>query len=143
MNDTRITREELYIKMASLIALRGTCKRKQVGCIITRDNRIISTGYNGPVKGQQHCNPSFCEILTSCTNAIHAEANAIAFAAREGVKLDGATLYCTLAPCKKCSELIIQTGIKEVIFFEQYDGYLQSKYFLFQNGVKVTQHEQA
>lgn len=116
----RISREELYISMAELMAKRSTCGRLNVGCIITRDGRIIATGYNGPIKKHKHCNEYNCEKDKPCTISIHAEANAISFAARNGVVLENSVMYITHAPCLKCAELMIQSGIKEVIYKEDF-----------------------
>lgn len=112
----RISRTELFMNIAYMISKRGTCGRLQVGCIIVKENRIISTGYNGPVKDAAHCNEFSCNVNESCTRAVHAEANAIYWAAKEGTKLKRCTIYCTHSPCEKCAEAIIQSGIKTVIY---------------------------
>lgn len=116
-NEERISRDTLYIATASLMSLRGTCKRMKVGCVITsKDNRIIATGYNGSL--DKHC--TLCDLSKPCTEAIHAEANAIAYAAKKGIPLDGSIIYCTHSPCLKCAELIIQSGIKKVVYSKPY-----------------------
>lgn len=117
--DERPSRDEVYLAVAEAISLRGTCKRGKVGCIITQDHRIVATGYNGPVLNHI-CNDLNCDLEHACTNAIHAEANAIAFAARHGVVLNGSTMYCRTQPCLKCAELIIQSGICKVIYTHLY-----------------------
>lgn len=108
--------------MALLTAHRGTCLRKRVGCVIAREGRVLTLGYNGAPKGLPHCLDHGCIIGPDggCTRAAHAEANAIAFAARHGIKLDGATLYVTTSPCKNCASLIINAGIQRVVFAERY-----------------------
>lgn len=116
----RISRSHLYMRMAELMALRGSCKRAQVGCVITLDNRIISTGYNGPPTNEPPCSEHTCDLSKSCTRAIHAEANAIAHAAKFGLPLNGAVLYCSYSPCPTCSRLIAQAGIKEVYYLTPY-----------------------
>lgn len=113
----RITRDEQYMRISDVIALRGSCQRLQVGCVITRDGRIVSTGYNGELG--KNCELS-CDTSKPCTNAIHAEANAIYFASRHGIPLENCTLYCNYSPCRKCSEAIIQSGIKRIVFREYY-----------------------
>lgn len=119
MSHKRIERDELNLRIAGLISLRATCKRGQVGCVITQDGRIIATGYNGSIiKG--HCEELHCDLNVKCNQAMHAEANAICFAAKAGISLDGATLYCTTAPCENCARLIAQSGIKEVIYQNNY-----------------------
>ena len=114
-----IDRNVLHLKIASLIALRGKCLRARVGSVITQNNRIIATGYNGAPMGAPDC-VNTCNVENPCSRAIHAEANAIAFAAKEGIKLEGSKLHCTHAPCLKCAELIIQAGIKEVVYMNPY-----------------------
>ena len=119
MND-RISRPELYMGVAELFAQRSTCDRLHVGVVIVNDHRIITTGYNGALKGSQHCHPDICIIDAACRRAVHAEANAIAWAAKEGIALEGTTMYCTHSPCLKCAELIIQSGITQVTFKNQF-----------------------
>lgn len=113
----RIERDEVNIQVAHAMALRSTCLRKKVGCVITLEGRIIVTGYNGSASGVPHCeecNGPGCDI------AVHAEAGAISFAARKGIALEGSTLYVTMSPCKKCADLILNAGIKKVIYDEEY-----------------------
>lgn len=114
----RIERTELNLQIAELISKRGTCKRLQVGAVITQDYRIVATGYNGPLPSEYSCNERNCELNQSCTRAVHAEANAIFFAAKKGIALEGATLYCMYSPCTDCAEAIVQAGIKTVVFRE-------------------------
>lgn len=116
----RISRDELYIKIALLFAKRSTCKRGQVGAVAVKDNRIIASGYNGSPSGLPHCNNDSCNLEAGCLNTIHAEANLIAFAARAGISLEGSILYCTHAPCKKCAELIVQAGFGQVKYLMPY-----------------------
>jgi dCMP deaminase len=129
----RITRDELYLRIAHLIALRGTCQRLQVGCVITsKENRIISTGYNGPLPSDEHCLK--CDLTKSCTDAVHAEQNAIAYAAKAGISLEGSTLYLTHNPCITCAKLIIQSGIKVVKYSNLFRD-VSGIEILIQNGV--------
>lgn len=114
----RITTHELYLTLADHISKRGTCQRAQVGCVITIQNRIVSTGYNGPLPGEHDCNDINCDLNQSCIRAVHAEANAIFFAAKRGIALEGGTLYCRYSPCTDCVEALVQAGIKEVHFQE-------------------------
>jgi dCMP deaminase len=112
-----------FLKMASVVATRSTCERKQVGCVLVRDNRILTTGYGGSIVGQPHCTDVGCEIdpLTGgCTRTVHAEMNALAQAARNGVSTEGATAYCTLSPCYWCFKTLVNAGIKTIIYSEQY-----------------------
>lgn len=116
----RINRDTMLMGVAQLVAQRGTCLRLQVGALVALDGRIISTGYNGAPAGMEHCNVSNCSWDKPCERTIHAEANAIVFAARHGVKLDGSTLYTTYSPCKTCAGLIINAGVKLVVYKKAY-----------------------
>jgi len=109
----RISRHEMMMKMAETVALRGTCERLQVGAVIARDGRSISTGYNGNVANVAHC---VHYDDRPCSTAMHAEANAIAYAARNGVATSDALLYTTHMPCFDCSRLIINAGIRAVFY---------------------------
>ena len=123
----RRTRESVFMEMAQILALRGTCDRKQVGAIITHAGRAVSWGYNGAPPGAPHCDevnhgwgPTYSDLPEGCRNAIHAEANALAFAAREGISTDRTVLYVTLSPCLNCSQLLIAAGIRQVWYNEKY-----------------------
>lgn len=121
----RITRDALYMSIAGLFSQRGACERAKVGAVIIREGRIISTGYNGPPKGTPDCQYRKhgwepCDLSKSCERAIHAEENAIVFASREGISVKGCTMYCTFSPCKKCAESIIQSGIEELVYLEEF-----------------------
>jgi dCMP deaminase len=115
--DGRISREELFLGTALLFSKRSTCLKKNVGAVFTKDNRIIATGYNGVLPHKDHS-----EGLDNLgiTHTVHAEMNAIAFAAKNGIALKGFKAYLTLSPCEKCAEAMIQAGVSEVIFIEQY-----------------------
>ena len=117
---TRITRDGMLLQIAEVVAQRGTCLRKQVGAVIARDGRVLSIGYNGPPSGLDHCAEFGCDVSRPCERAVHAEANAIAFAARVGISVQGAALFCTTGPCRQCAELIINSGIGRVIYLESY-----------------------
>ncbi len=116
----RISRIRLYMEVARLFSQRATCQRGQVGALLIRDKRIIATSYNGPPEGLPHCVEHKCDLTQPCTHAIHAEANVIAFCAKEGIRTGGAVLIVTTTPCVKCSELIIQAGIRMVIYDAEY-----------------------
>lgn len=109
----RIDRHEMMMRQAEVVAMRGTCSRLQVGAIIARDGRPISSGYNGNVSNVAHCVHA---DNTPCSTAMHAESNAIAYAARNGVATSDAHLYTTHMPCFDCSRLIINSGITKVFF---------------------------
>jgi len=117
---TRPNRDLTFAMIAKVISLRGTCLRAKVGAVIVKDKRIVSVGYNGALPEMPHCYSDTCTPDEPCLNTIHAEANAIYYAAKSGISIDGAIIYCTHSPCKKCSEAIIQAGIKEVIYIKKY-----------------------
>lgn len=112
----------MLMRIASVISLRGTCNRAQVGAVLARDGRIIATGYVGAPSGLPHCQDVGCDVseFSGCLRTVHAEANAIAFAARYGIATEGSNLYCTHSPCGNCAKLIINAGISRVIYEQQY-----------------------
>lgn len=130
----RPSRDEVCMQMAHVAAQRGTCSRAQVGVVIALEGRVLSTGYNGAPAGLPHCS-HLCDCPRSriqgkhsedcwsqqpCLVASHAECNAIAWAAREGVAIKGATLFTTLVPCLSCAQLIVNSGIVKVIAAQRY-----------------------
>ena len=116
----RISRDELLGSIAKLVARRSTCLRFSVGAVLARKGRIVSMGYNGAPTGMPHCKPETCGPDQICDRTVHAEANTIAFAAKTGIETDGSTLYTTLSPCNDCAKLLINAGIKRVIYWEPY-----------------------
>ena len=146
----RISRDEMFSKICQVVAQRSTCWRSQVGALIVKDGRIVSMGYNGPVSGIPACiqKPSLGDgvglsILgpgqldqelqekrrkmeervcmgPGCTRSLHAETNAIAFAARAGVSVEGCTMYCSMSPCINCAKVIVNSGIRELRYLEEY-----------------------
>jgi dCMP deaminase len=125
MTSIRPTWNEYFMSIAKLAATRSTCISLQVGAVIVKDNQIVATGYNGPGSGSTHCTEQgYCyKGLLKCTDssslpsrATHAEANAIAQAAKHGIATSGATIYVTSEPCVTCLKLIIAAGIKTVYY---------------------------
>lgn len=116
----RISRPDMLMGMAKLAAKRGTCLRRSVGAVIAREGRVLSLGYVGAPSGFAHCSPAECGPGKPCTRTIHAEANAIAFAAKEGIRIEGAVMYTTASPCNDCAKLIINSGIGAVWYDEEY-----------------------
>ena len=110
----------MLMDITTTISKRGTCGRLQVGAVIALDGRVVATGYNGSPRGFEHCGPKTCDDTKPCTQSIHAEANALVFAARHGLKVLGATLYCNYNPCSDCAKLIINSGITEVVFEKEF-----------------------
>jgi len=123
--EMRISRQEQMLRVSRTMGERGTCPRARVGCVIERDGRILSTGYNGSLPGEVHCDDVGCKMENGhCVRTIHAEANAICFAARCGIALQGATLYTTgwhSGSCPRCVLLAMAAGIK-CIMIEGEDG---------------------
>lgn len=117
---SRISRDEMCMEFAVTAAKRSTCLRRQVGAVIAQGGRPLTIGYAGAPSGMPHCTPETCNEQNPCKNTIHAEANAIAWAARMGVPTAQATLYCTLSPCDSCAKLILAAGISRVVFMELY-----------------------
>ncbi len=134
MNPKTLKYDTAYLKIALEWGKLSYCKRKQVGAIIVKDRMIISDGYNGTPSGFDNC----CEDETGKTQwlVLHAEANAISKVARSTQSCEGATLYITLSPCKDCSKLIHQSGIKRVVYHEAYKD-LSGVEFLQKAGITV------
>lgn len=136
-----------FINIAKEIASASKCVSKQVGAVIVKDGRILSTGYNGTPAGYKNCCDHWDGQYTpehhnwSKTYEIHAEMNAIIWAARKGISIEGATIYVTLEPCADCSKNIIQSGIKRIVYekyYEHNDSPIISQ-FLKDNGVIIEQ----
>lgn len=104
--------------MLDVFVLRGMCKRLAVACMIVRDKRIITSGVNGP--NTYDCDELNCDTSKPCNHAIHAEENAITFARKNSINLEGATLYCSHEPCLDCATLIVEAKIKRVVYAEPY-----------------------
>lgn len=145
----RPTTDEYFIEIATIVAKRSTCLRNTVGSVIVRDNRILTTGYNGAPRGLPHCLDIGClrndQQIPSGTRhekcrAVHAEQNAIIQAALHGIETSGATIYCTHQPCILCTKMIINAGIKRVVYVYTYPD-PDSMEFFRQAGIRVEQHE--
>jgi dCMP deaminase len=109
------------MRIAEAAASRATCERKHVGAVIVRDKSILATGYNGSIRGLPHCDEDGHLMEDGhCVRTIHAEANAIIQAARNGVRIEGATIYVTASPCWPCFMAIVQAGLKRIVFGEPY-----------------------
>jgi len=129
--------DEYFLHLTEAVGSRSSCDRGRTGCIITRDHRILSTGYSGAPKGLPHCDDVGHEMhkvthadgteTEHCIRTTHAEQNAIAVAARFGISLDGGTLYCHMTPCYTCAKMVINAGIKNVIVLKDYLAGKRSK----------------
>ena len=126
---SRPTNDEYFMRMAKLVATRSTCVRRQVGAVIVKDKRVLSTGYNGSPKGTRHCEELGCirEQLHvpsgtrhELCRGVHAEQNAVIQAAYFGTSVNGGTLYTTTYPCSMCAKIIINAGITEIVYDEDY-----------------------
>ena len=117
----RISWDEYFMAQSHLLSLRSTCSRLSVGATIVKDKRIVSGGYNGSIKGDEHCIDVGCKVVEGhCVRTIHAEINAILQCSRFGVGTEGATIYVTHFPCLNCTKSIIQAGIKEICYANDY-----------------------
>jgi dCMP deaminase len=113
--------DEYFMQVARTVATRATCPRASVGCLLVREHRILTTGYNGAPRGVAHCSEVGCTLSGGhCLRAAHAEANAIVQGALHGVGLQGAIAYCTHQPCVHCSKLLISAGIEKIVYDEAY-----------------------
>jgi dCMP deaminase len=153
--------------MAVLVSQQSTCCRLKVGAVMVKDNRVISIGFNGVPSGQEHCedhfkdvyekdfkgkHPSFEEFIKtgnffemhgafSNDNELHAEQNAILFAAKNGIATEGSSIYVTQSPCINCAKVIIVAGIKRVFFKDLYDRSQEGIVFLNKNGIECRKLE--
>lgn len=113
--------DEYFMNIAKVIASRSTCDRKFIGAVIVRDKTILSTGYNGSIRKLEHCSEVGHMMEGGhCVATIHAESNAIIQAAKNGVRIDGSTIYTTASPCWHCFKLIANSGIRRICFGEFY-----------------------
>jgi len=136
----RPTWDTYFMMMArDVIAQRATCNRRQVGAVLVRNKRILTTGYNGSPPGMPHCTEVGCWIVDGhCIRTIHAEQNAIVQAALHGVSTEGATIYVSAAPCINCAKLIIAAGIACVIYADKYTNSLGEQ-MLQEGGIELRQ----
>ena len=117
----RVGWDRYFMNIARQAATRSTCDRKSVGAVIVRDKTILSTGYNGSIRGMPHCDEVGHDLENGhCVATIHAEANAIIQAARNGVNISGAEIYTTASPCWNCFKLIANAGIRRIYYGEFY-----------------------
>lgn len=149
MNKPRPDWDEYFLQLARLVASRSTCLRRQVGAVLVKNERIISTGYNGAPKGLKHCLEIGClrekEGIPSgqryeLCRGVHAEQNAIINAALYGVATEGAVIYCTNQPCIICARMIINAGIAKVVHQGDFDDELALA-FLKEAGIEVVHKE--
>lgn len=121
MSMHRATWNEYFMAIAEQVATRSTCDRKHVGAVIVRDKTILSTGYNGSLRGSPHCDDAGHDLENDhCVRTVHAEANAVAQAAKNGVAINDSDIYVTASPCLTCFKLVANAGIKTVFYKEFY-----------------------
>ncbi|MCE9670280.1 cytidine/deoxycytidylate deaminase family protein [Myxococcus stipitatus] len=117
----RVSWDQYFMDIAKQVATRATCDRKHVGAVIVRGRTILSTGYNGSIRGLPHCDDVGHMMENGhCVATVHAEANAIIQAATNGVGIDGATIYTTASPCWPCFKLIANAGLVRIVYGEFY-----------------------
>ncbi|MCP4481644.1 MAG: cytidine deaminase [bacterium] len=121
--------DEYFITITKEVATRSSCLRRKVGAVLVKNNRIISTGYNGSVRNTPHCENVGClrnklnvapGTRHELCRGLHAEQNALLFAANSGVTIEGSTVYCMNQPCILCAKMLVQAGIKRVVYIEDY-----------------------
>ena len=144
--DPRPSWDEYFMEIAHVVAKRSNCSRRKVGAVVMNRNHILSAGYNGTPRGVKNCFEGGCPRCAGKTPSgkgldeclcTHAEQNAICQAALHGVAIDGATLYVTISPCLICAKLIINAGIREVVYDGDYTAFLDTVKKMFKSaGVK-------
>ena len=144
----RPSNDEYFMEMAQLVSSRSTCLRRKVGAVIVKEKGVLSTGYNGSPKGTKHCEELGCIRVKlnvpsgtrhELCRGVHAEQNAVTQAAYFGVSVDGATIYTTTYPCSMCAKILINAGIKEIIYSEGYADDL-SKDLLEEAGIEIREY---
>ena len=146
--------DDIYMDLAQNLSRKSHCVKAKVGAVISKDTRIVSLGYNGPPAGTHNCDQEWpqdgCarDRKGGCSLALHAEANAILYASKNQITMEGSTLYVTLSPCLACAKIIYTTGIKKVIYLESYTAcqrisIKESVEFLKKFGVSVEQYQRS
>ena len=150
--DSRPDWDTYFMDIAAVVATRGNCSRRTVAAILVKDQRVISTGYNGTPRGVQNCFEGGCARCASDAPSgtdlgecicSHAEENAITQAALHGIAVKGATLYCTLSPCLLCARMVINAGISEVVYGDEYEFKDQTRALFREAGVNCRHFEPA
>ena len=146
-NYMRPSWDEYFMEIAHTVSKRATCDRGRSGCIIARDKQILVTGYVGSPRGLPHCDDighlmkkvlhEDDRVTQHCMRTVHAEQNAICQAARLGIPLEGATLYCRMTPCRTCAMLIINCGIVRVVCERKYHDGVESEEMFRQAGIQL------
>lgn len=120
----RISKDKYFLKIADVVAERGTCPRKKIGVVLVRDGMIVSTGYNGAPRGIEHCDgKAGCRMADGhCVRTVHAEVNAVIQAAYNGAATAGSTMYTQFLPCEHCAKILINAGVKRIVYSGVYEN---------------------
>jgi len=145
--------DEYFLELSDIVASRATCDRGKSGCVLVKDKRVLATGYVGSPSGIAHCDDvghlirevtyENGETKQHCVRTIHAEQNALAQAAKHGIAVQGATLYCKMEPCRVCAMMIISVGISRVVCRKLYQAGGDTRDMFKEAGIElvVTEHE--
>ena len=137
MAKKRVDWHEYFMAIAEQVATRSTCDRKHVGAVIVRDKAILSTGYNGSIRGASHCDEAGHDMDNGhCVRTVHAEANSVAQAAKNGVNINNSEIYVTASPCLNCFKLIANSGIN-VVYYKEFYRDERIKTYAEEAGVKL------
>jgi dCMP deaminase len=137
MTGIRVDWHTYFMNIAEQVATRSTCDRKHIGAVIVRDKTILSTGYNGSIRGAPHCDDAGHDMENGhCVRTVHAESNAVAQAAKHGIGIDRAEIYVTASPCLTCFKLLANSGIK-VIYYKEFYRDNRIELYAKQAGIKL------
>jgi dCMP deaminase len=152
-NHQRPSWDDYFMAVAGTIAERGTCDRARVGCVIAKDKQIMVTGYNGSPTGLPHCDDVGHQlkkmiheddtISQHCVRTVHGEQNAICQAAKRGIAIEGATVYCLMTPCRTCAMLLINCSIHRVVCAKKYHAGAETEEMFRAAGIKLEFKEDA
>ncbi len=136
-NGKRPSWDEYFLKLAMLASERSTCPRMHCGCVLVKDRFVISTGYNGSIPGQPHCEDAGCLVVDNhCVRTNHAEMNALIQAAIHGANTTGSTAYITNMSCTTCAKALIAAGIQRVVVFSDFHDTLATQFYT-DSGVEI------
>ena len=142
VDNTRMSWDDYFMYQALLLSQRATCERLKVGAVLVRENRMIAGGYNGSVAGDDHCIDEGCFVQGGhCVRTIHAEANALLQCAKFGVTTENTTVYVTHFPCLQCTKQLLQAGVKEICYLNNYRNNEYAEHLYEVTGVSVRKIE--
>lgn len=138
-------KQEYLMRIVDVVSSKSTCNRKKVGCVfVNDDHEILATGYNGAPRKMVHCEDYGCLVISGhCIRATHAEANAIAQAAKRGTALEGASLFVTMMPCHACAKMLANLKLKRIIYKEEYEHDADNAYtaeLFMRNNIEVEKY---